>query len=155
MLATEAKVKSEGNLDASIKDEKITPHLFKASVELKKILSADVYTKVESYKDSQVAAEKEMFDVCQIAEANLAMSYAVKVLNIQTQGNGLVRTQGWDQSRSENLSQNEVEKLSDHFRNVAMNLIDPYIPQSPAASSDDGTTSPSTLMTGSFALGAI
>ncbi|HEX2868799.1 MAG TPA: hypothetical protein VHO03_17290 [Ignavibacteriales bacterium] len=152
MLATEAKVKSEGNLPDSIKVEKITPHLVKASKKIKGLLTPELYAKIEGYATSQDPKEKETFDDCQIAEANLAMSFAVKVLNIQTQGNGLVRVQGWDENRSENLSQKETDSLAEHFEKVAMDLLAPFIPQEVPA---DPADVPGTVVKGRFAMGAI
>lgn len=152
MLANEAKVKSEGNLPESIKAEKITPHLVKASKKIKGLLTPDKYAAIEGYAASLDPKEKEVYDDCQIAEANLAMSFAVKVLNIQTQGDGIVRVQGWDESRSENLSQKETDSLAEHFEKVAMDLLAPYIPQEVPA---DPAAAPGTVLSGRFAMGAI
>jgi len=122
-FADTGKIREEGNLPETIKDGKLVPHLTKASIEMKKILTATEYEKKLTENDS------DDFDVLAIAEANLALSYAVTSLNIETQGTGIVRSKGFDESRSDLLSQNEVERLREYYRNIAMNLLAQFIPQ--------------------------
>lgn len=124
MLTNPSQVKTEGNLPDSIDDEKLDPHIQKAVIEMKKIITVEKYIEIDG-KDEQ----DEDYITCSIAEANLALSYAIPVLNIETQGSGIVRTKGWDQSRSDLLSQSEVDKLVERFRQIAMDLLLPFIPQ--------------------------
>jgi hypothetical protein len=130
MLAQASDMRSEGNLPDKIIDGKLTPHLNKAVIEIKKILTAEKYTEIEAL-DSNDEDRKS----CVIAEANLALSYAVTSLNIETTGTGIVRTKGFDANRSDLLSQREVESLREYYRNIAMELLEPFIPQ--AASTED------------------
>lgn len=122
-FADYGRIRDEGNLPEAIKDGKIVPHLTKATIEMKKILTAEEYEKKLAETDS------DDFETLAIAEANLALSYAVTSLNIETHGTGIVRSKGFDESRSDLLSQNEVERLRDYYRNIAMNLLAPFIPQ--------------------------
>jgi hypothetical protein len=128
MLTSINQIKLEGNLPDSVKDEILAPHLTKAEIEMKIILSPDVYTKVGSLE-----ADNNDYITCSIAEANLALSYAIPSLNIETQGSGIVHSKGWDESRSELLSQTEVEKLQKYYRQVAMDLLKFYTPTNESA----------------------
>jgi hypothetical protein len=123
MLTSINQVKLEGNLPDTVKDEILVPHLTKAEIEMKMILSPVVYEKVRALE-----SDSDDYITCSIAEANLALSYAIPALNIETQGSGIVQVKGWDESRSELLSQSEVEKLRNHYRKVAMDLLRFYLP---------------------------
>lgn len=122
-FADYGKIRDEGNLPEKLKDGKLAPHLIKASIELKKILTADKYKELVEDNDS------DDFETLSIAEANLALSYAVTSLNIETHGTGIVRSKGYDESRSDLLSQREVSELRDYYRKTAMDLIVPFITQ--------------------------
>lgn len=128
MLASINQIKLEGNLPDTVKDEILAPHLTKAEIEMKTILSPGVYANLGTLE-----ADNDDYITCSIAEANLALSYAIPSLNIETQGSGIVHSKGWDESRSELLSQSEVEKLQKYYREVAMDLLESYIPQNDAA----------------------
>jgi len=128
MLTSINQIKLEGNLPDTVKDEILAPHLTKAEIEMKMILSSDVYAKVGSLE-----ADNDDYITCSIAEANLALSYAIPSLNIETQGSGIVHSKGWDESRSELLSQTEVEKLQKYYRQVAMDLLKFYTPANKTA----------------------
>ena len=129
MLTSFNQIKLEGNLPDTVKDEILVPHLTKAELEMKIILSPDVYAKVGALEP-----ESDDYITCSIAEANLALSYAIPSLNIETQGSGIVHSKGWDESRSELLSQSEVEKLQKYYRGVAMDLLKFFIPVNDQAS---------------------
>jgi hypothetical protein len=124
MLTTINQIKLEGNLPDTVKDEILIPHLIKAEIEMKIILSPEKYSIVAALEE-----DNDDYKTCSIAEANLALSYAIPSLNIETQGSGIVHSKGWDESRSELLNQQEVEKLQKHYRGVAMDLLKFYIQQ--------------------------
>lgn len=124
MLTSAAQVKQEGNLPASLDDGVLATHLAKAEIEVKKILTAAKYDYIAG-----LDPEDDAFIACSLAEANLALSFAIPALNIETAGNGIVRSKGWDQSRSDLLSQGEVDRLIERYKNIALNLLGPYIPQ--------------------------
>jgi hypothetical protein len=123
-LATIAQIRLEANLPDTVLDKILTPHLTKATIEIKKIITPAVYTEIAALE-----ATDDDFITCSMAEANLAFSYAIPSLNIETQGSGIVQSKGWDESRSQLLSQSEIEKLQEYYRSIAMDLLKPYIPQ--------------------------
>lgn len=128
MLTSINQIKLEGNLPDTVKDEILAPHLTKAEIEMKNILSPDLYARIAALE-----SDNEDYITCAIAEANLALSYSIPSLNIETQGSGIVHSKGWDESRSELLSQQEVEKLQKYYRDVAMDFLKFYIHVSESA----------------------
>ena len=142
MLGSIDIMRAEGNLPSTVEDVRLQPHMDKAVIELRRLLTSDIYNELEAR-----AADDEERRVCGIAEANLAMSYAVTSLNVETHGSGIVRSKGFDESRSELLSQKEVEQLRTYYKNIAMELLEPFIPQ---FTSGEGT--PDTLRRPTFKL---
>jgi flagellar biosynthesis component FlhA len=144
---------NEGNLGSKTSEKILTPHLFSAELELRKAITTEKYDEYLEYKTSEDAEEKQVHATLKKAEINLALSYAVHALNIETQGSGIVRSKGWDQSRSDLLSRNEVKDLSEHFREIAMRLIQPYLPEDSTTVNEDDT--PDDIDTGSIMMSAI
>lgn len=121
-------VREEGNLPASVPDKKLIPHINTAMLELRKLVTTEVYETVLGNSKSVDADELLQYEIFKKSESNLTLSFAVYSLNLETQGEGFVKIKGWDSSRSEVLSQNDIDKLSAHFRAVAVNLIEDYLP---------------------------
>lgn len=113
-------------------DSVLATHITKAVIEMKKILTEDKYEYI-----SELDEEDDAYLACSLAEANLALHYAIPALNIETAGTGIVRSKGWDQSRSDLLSQGEVDRLIERYKNTAMNLLGPYIPQAEIDADED------------------
>ena len=133
-LTDHNQVRKEGNLpnEGHISKEKIEVHIETASIELKELLGETEYSNYES-----AASDEAERKVLSKAEALLTLYYAVPVMNIETQGTGIVRSKGWDESRSEMISWNEAKSLAEMFRDRAMKLIQPYLPEKDNPQSDD------------------
>jgi len=119
---------NEANLGKQTDPAILTPHINSAEIELKKILGDEKYSLVEGYQTSINEAEAKVYSEVRKGAVYLAMSYAVHSLNIETQGSGLLKIKGWDQSRSELLSRDEVNDLSAYFRQTAMMFLQSHIP---------------------------
>lgn len=141
-LATIANVRSEGNLPSSSKiaDAILQTFLDTAVIEMKRLLTSDVYTAVVA----EASTVQRKID-CTKAEAILAFAHAIPSLNVETSGTGIVSVKGWDQSRSEVLSVTESERLSDLYRSKAMMLIGPWLPVVEAGDDDDDQVSVGTI----------
>ena len=127
-------MRSEGNLPTDVNvlaDAKLEPHLVSASIELSRLLTSTVYTATIALG----ATVQQKIDLKK-AEAMLALSYAIIPLNVETSGSGIVRSKGFDSSRSELLSQSEAQALAEEFRERAMKLTAPYVPA--PVDEDDG-----------------
>jgi hypothetical protein len=147
IISTE-DVMLEANLGKQVDPLILAPHIESAEIELKKILGAGVYSRIEGYQASGNAGEMEIFSEVKKGGIYLAMSYAIHSLNIETQGNGLVKVKGWNQSRSELLSKEEVIEMSSYFRTTAMLFLQPYIVNDDEEEKDN-------LNLGEFYLGAL
>jgi hypothetical protein len=125
-IADIASIREEGNLPDStvLPDAKLTPHLVSASIELSRLITSTVYTATIAL----AGTAQQKIDLKK-AEALLALSYAIIPLNIETSGTGIVRSKGFDASRSELLSQSEAQALAEEFRERAMKLVSPYFPE--------------------------
>ena len=132
MFTSIEQIRSEGNLPDTIEAEVLNPHLDKAAIDMKKILTAEKCSDIVNG-----GADSEDYKTCSIAEANLTLSYAITSLNVETHGSGIVRSKGFDESRSDLLSQSEVEKLREYYRGIAMDLLESFIPQKTGSDSID------------------
>jgi hypothetical protein len=122
MLTSYAQIKAVGNINAE--DSILEPHLIRASIEMKKIISSAKYAELAAKED-----DDEDLIACALAEAKFANYYAAPSLNTETQGSGYIQTKGWDQSRSDMMRQDELEKLRQKHYDDAMDLLQPYITQ--------------------------
>lgn len=130
-IATPETVRDNGNLPSTVTDAILNPQIAKASIEVKELLGATLYAEIVA------EASSERKTNVQIAESLMALSFAVFALNIETQGTGIVRSKGWDQSRSELLSQNECQALSDRWKGEATKILSAYIPNANADADEE------------------
>lgn len=121
-------LKQEANLGKQTDPSILEPHIESAEIELKRILGGEKYSQIEGYQLSTVESERKVLAEVKKGAVYLAMAYAIHSLNIETQGNGIVKIKGWDQSRSELLSADEVKDMSSYFRSTAMIFLQPHIP---------------------------
>lgn len=120
-------LKIEANLGKQTDPAILEPHIESAEIELRRILGNEKYQEIENYQLSTLDNEIKILGEVKKGAVYLAMAYAVHSLNIETQGNGIVKIKGWDQSRSELLSRNEVKEMSDYFRSTAMIFLQPHM----------------------------
>jgi hypothetical protein len=138
----------EANLGKQVDPLILAPHIESAEIELKKIVGVERYSRIEGYQTSGSESELTIFNEVKKGAVYLAMSYAVHSLNIETQGNGIVKAKGWSQSRSELLSKEEITEMSSYFRTTAMLFLQPYIVETDEDDNDS-------LNLGEFYLGAL
>jgi hypothetical protein len=150
-MITLSEIISEGNLSPSISADIIDPHIETAELELIHLIGNDVYTLIKSYENDVDDSKVMQFRDVKKGFLNLVLSYAVHSLNIDTAGNGLIRSKGWDSTRSELLSRSEIENLSEHFRSIALKFLQPYIINEVGTEDDPADE----VNTGEFYLGAI
>ena len=115
-------IKTIGNLGADVESTALNPHLQVAEIELRSAITDSVYD--SKLADDTTADYKQL----QLSEANLALSYAIHSLNNKTQGNGFVGATGFDQSRQELLHRSEIERMSEHYKDVAERLYRKFVP---------------------------
>lgn len=138
VFTTPELVKKEGNVPLTLDDSKILPHISKASSEIKRLIGKELYGLIYSYSTTGAGSDEyEMFADLQIAETDLALAYFIPSLNMQTSGDGIMRSKGWDQTRIEFYSHTELKILSDNYRKAAYDIINLYIPAAPLNEEDD------------------
>lgn len=138
-LTSPELVRLEGNLPNAVQDVALKPHIENASFEMRRLLGSDLYKSVCDYEDSgDDSIDSFRQKECIKAETYLCLSYAVHSLNIETSGTGIVSSKGWGDSRSELLSQNEVNRLSTYYRDTAMTFLQSYLPTDETDTDDDG-----------------
>lgn len=125
-LAEISDVRKENNLPAEdvIPDGKLEAHLISAGIEVRRLLGEEVY---ETLLEEESETDEQKLLECKKAEAILAMAYAVPALNIETSGSGIVTVKGWDETRSELMSQRELDQMITRLRDTAMLLLSPYL----------------------------
>lgn len=120
-------LRSEANLGRQTDPALLLPHIESAEIELAKILGSERCGVIERMRDSLNAEERRIFGEVKKGAVYLAMSYAVNSLNMETQGNGMVKIKGWDQSRSELMTPAEIADMRKYLRDTAMLFIEPHI----------------------------
>ena len=128
----------EANLGRQTDPAILIPHIESAEIELKKILGPVRYDEIEMMRDSTDTGERRVFDEVKKGAVYLAMSYAVNPLNTETQGNGILKITGRDESRSELMSQSEIAGLRKYLRDTALLFIEPHIDKPDDGSFDAG-----------------
>jgi hypothetical protein len=138
VFTTPELVKKEGNVPLTLDDSKILPHIYKASSEIKRLIGKELYGVIYSYSTTGAGSDEyEMFADLQIAETNLALAYFIPSLNMQTSGEGIMLSKGWDQTRIEFYSHTELKLLADNYKRTAYDIINLYIPVQPAKDDED------------------
>jgi hypothetical protein len=135
-IATPLSVRTEVPSMEGIQNKHLLPHIETASIEIRKLVTNAVYDETLAMANTDDDDEKLQYETFVKAESNLALAYGIFKLNIETTGKGIVKIKGWDASRSEVLNQNELNNLSSQFRDVALKLLEDYLP----AYEDDEST---------------
>lgn len=137
-FSTPELVKWEGNIPLIIDDLFILPHISKASAEIRRLITPELYNTILTYSNLGTDDDEyKMFLDLQIAETNLSLGYFIPSLNMQTSGNGIMKSKGWDQTRIDLYNQDELKILADGYKKTAYDLINLYIPIIPYANDDD------------------
>lgn len=131
--ATAADVRSQCNLDPTVEDVMLAPHLATAADDVERLLGSSRYSAVATPVSPFVAADRARLVA---AEALLAGAIALPFLNLQSSGKGVVKTLlvGPDGRQSEFLSEREVQAKAVGWRSIAMGKLARYVP--PATDAD-------------------
>lgn len=121
---TAAKVKTLGNI-ASVDDAKIEAHFLPAQNDVIEIIGQTNYDKYIASEEATDEADKEKIT---LAEAYFVLAYAFPAINTVTGGTGIKRASGFNDSRQENMSENEMQSRCDEYRRNAVKLLGKYKP---------------------------
>lgn len=121
-FATIDSVRTLGNI-TQVDEEKITPHLFTAQIDVTKSITKEKYEEVLAEVDT------DDYKKVQQAESYFVLSYLIPVINISSTGNGIVKSTGTGEGRTEMLSENDVETIIQRYRDNAEKLLQEFIPE--------------------------
>jgi hypothetical protein len=119
-LSNNALVKSLGNIQQT-DESKINPHYTAAKDDVVDIIGKEKY-------DELVAADADDTDMMRVARAEsyFVLSYCLPSLNLSSSGDGLKKATGFGDSRSENLSESEIQLIIERLRNSAERILSRY-----------------------------
>lgn len=122
-FATYQKVQKIGNLP-NVAQEKIEEHIPMAKIDVVDVISEDTYTAIlEGASDSFT---QEDFDKVELAEVYLTLKYLLPALNIESTGSGVTKATGFGDSRKENLSEFDLDKIIGRYQDNAMKILKRY-----------------------------
>lgn len=123
-LTTTAQIITEGGLPSEISTAKLTGHLVKAEKRFRELLGDTLY---ETIEDETTETRKVH---CAMAEANMALYYAIPVLGLKigTAG-GFMLSTGFAENRQTLVDAKGLQDIADRFKQIAMDLLSPYLPE--------------------------
>lgn len=126
MLTNADSVRAEGNFPSDLPDQKLWPAMDHAETRLRQMVGAELYETVQAETS---ASSQDRRGKLSRAEACLAVSFALPVLNIRANSNegGLVSSIGFADTKNSLLSQDEIDKLVSRFEKRAMEIISEFV----------------------------
>lgn len=119
---TTADFKQNVNLDKLKKEELITSHMFAVDLKIQGITRQDIYNAV-----NEETAPEPVIKAFKLALSYLLYMEIMPFLNVNTAGSGIVSSTGIDQSRTELISQAELERRQDAAELKAYELLVDYL----------------------------
>lgn len=123
IFATYDSVRDLGNLP-KVPDPKITPHLQLSKLDVVNVISNETYENIFAKTDPFV---QDDYDKLVTAESYFVLSYLVPAINIESSGSGVTKATGFGDSRKENLSEYDLDKIIARYRDNAMKIIKSYV----------------------------
>lgn len=121
-FVTYQKVRELGNLP-NLDQGKITPHFPIAKDDVLDIVGQETYDKIFAMTDTYT---QDDYDRVQTAEVYFVLKYLIPSLNIESTGAGVTKATGFGDSRKENLSEFELEKLIERYESNAVKILKRY-----------------------------
>jgi len=123
-LTTTSEIIQAGNLPANLDTDKLAKHLINAERRLRSLLGDTLYETIEAESGTDRKTH------CALAEAYMALNYAVPILglNINNLG-GVIQSTGFDANRQELLDFNQLRSIAARYEEMAMDLLAAYLPE--------------------------
>jgi len=133
-------VQQLGNV-AQVGEELITVHFPMAQIDMMDVIGQDTYEAILLAKDESFTTEDdplteqiesitytpEDYKKLEQAESYLVLKYLIPTLNIESTGSGVTKATGFGDSRKENLSESDLEKITARYENNAMKILEKYV----------------------------
>ena len=125
MLTTTAQVIELGNLPKDTHDDKLNQHLYEAESRMREFLGDSDYETYDAETDADPQSDRQKLAR---AEGYLALSLAVPVLNLRSNGEGgFVSSVGFAESKNTLLSREDIKEISQDFHDKAWRIISQYV----------------------------
>jgi len=121
-FVTYGLVQQLGNLP-KVSEEKISVHFPMAKIDVIDVIGQDNYTKLFAVTTPFTAEDKEKLEQ---AESYLTLKYLIPALNNESTGSGVTKATGFGDSRKENLSEYDLDKLTQRYNDNAMKILSLY-----------------------------
>lgn len=121
-FATYQKVQKIGNLP-NVAQEKIEEHIPMAKIDVVDVISEETYTAILEPSDPYT---QDDYDKVELAEVYLTLKYLLPALNIESTGSGVTKATGFGDSRKENLSEFDLDKIIGRYQDNAMKILKRY-----------------------------
>ncbi len=120
-FATIDSVRTLGNL-AKVGEDKIDPHFFTAQIDVVKFITEERYEEILGLVDT------DDYKKIQTAESYFVLSYLIPVINTSSTGNGIVKATGTGDGRAEMLSENDVDRIVERYRDTGEKILAEFSP---------------------------
>jgi hypothetical protein len=121
-FVTYEQVRKLGNVP-KVTQEDIEIHFPMAKLEVIDVIGQDNYTAIlggtDGYDESDLTK-------LQTAESYMALKYLIPALNNESTGAGITKATGFGDSRKENLSEYDVDKIIQRYEDSAMKILQRY-----------------------------
>jgi hypothetical protein len=115
-------VQKLGNLP-KVSQERIEVHFPMAKIDVLDVIGSDAYEEIfagtEGYDDSDKAKLEQ-------AESYLTLKYLLPAINIESTGSGATKATGFGDSRKENLSEFDLDRIIQRYDDNAMKILKTY-----------------------------
>jgi hypothetical protein len=115
-------VQQLGNIPL-VPEAKINIHFPMAKLDVLNVIGADNYTAIFGATNPY---SSEDTDKLALAESYLVLKYLIPAMNTETTGAGVTKATGFGDSRKENLSEYDLEKMIQRYNDNAMKILNQY-----------------------------
>lgn len=122
-FATIDSVRKLGNI-AKVDEAKIEPHFFTAQIDVVKFITKEKYEEILG-----LGEEDDDYKKILTAESYFVLSYLIPVINVSSTGQGIVKATGTGDGRAEMLSENDVDRIVERYRDTAETLLQEFSPK--------------------------
>lgn len=115
-------VQKLGNLP-KVSQEKIEVHFPMAQYDVVSVIGKDAYEKIYDVGENYTEADKKKLEQ---AESYMCLKYLLPAINNESTGGGVTKATGFGDSRKENLSEFDLDKIIQRYNDNAMRLLNSY-----------------------------
>lgn len=115
-------VQKLGNLP-KVSQERIEVHFPMAKIDVLDVIGSEAYDGILASADDYTALDKSKLEQ---AESYLTLKYLLPAINIESTGSGATKATGFGDSRKENLSEFDIDRIIQRYSDNAMKILKKY-----------------------------